>query len=131
MTAADLVTLGQQLNAFASQIDTYIRNQPNPYDPKCIKLRTLEGQIGSDANQLAGLAIATLTPDVATATQNLTKEVQSAQTKLQTVSAIQQALQVVGAVLSVAVSAGTGNPFSVASSVAQLASNLQSTLKMV
>lgn len=127
-TAQQLVDLGNGLLAFAGGIDDYIDGQPNPYDPAFIRLRTLEGQIGSAANQVASLAIAMLAPAIATATQNLTAKVDAAQAVLETVENAQKATHLIAAVLAVAVAAASGNPFSAARSVAQLASQLQAVL---
>lgn len=127
-TAEQLVDLGNGLLAFAGEIDDYIDTQPNPYDPAFIRLRTIEGQIGGAANQVAGLAIAMLAPRIAAATQNLTAKVNAAQAVLRTIDDVQKAAHIVAAVLAVAVAAATGNPFSTASDVARLASQLQSIL---
>ena len=126
--AQELVALANQLNAFAGQIDKYIDAQPNPYAPAFGSLRAVEAQIAGAANQVAGLAIALLAPDIANATQNLTSNVNAAQNVLQTIQDVQQAAQIVAGVLAVAVAAATGNPFSAASSVAQLGSQLQAVL---
>ncbi len=127
-TAQDLVDLGNSLLTFAGEIDDYIDGQSNPYDQAFRTLRTVEGQIASAANQVASLAIAMLAPDVASATQDLTSKVKAAQVVLKTITNVQKAAQIVAAVLAVAVAAATGNPFSAASSVDQLASQLQSVL---
>ena len=127
-TATELVTLANSLTAFAAQIDTYIDAQPNPYSANFLTLRTVEGQIASAANQVAGLAIAMLAPDITAAAQDLTTKVNSAKATLAAIGDAQKAMQIAATILAVAAAAATGNPFSAASGVAQLASQIQAVV---
>jgi hypothetical protein len=127
-TAQELVDLGKSLNDFATEIDSYIESQPNPYSPNLVNLRTKEGQIASAANQVAGLAIGMLAADISAATNDLTAKVSLAQDTLKTIQTVQAATQMVATVLDAAAAAATGNPFGTAADVVKLASQIEAVL---
>lgn len=128
-TPAELLALADALSDFSDGLDAYIKASPNLFSPPVLQLRSMDTHIASAAAEIGMLAVSEMAADTTRAIGQLQEAITAAKATVTELMDVRSALNVVAAVLSVAASLSTGNPFGAASSVFGLVDTISGAVK--